>query len=329
MLFFQLCNAQDANKIICDRIVFYQLPNGGWAKQYNDGKAVDYTKEIDAELLKRIVKDNVSATIDNKATTREIELLAAQNESNPSIKYQEAILKGIDYLLEAQLENGGFTQFYPDRKGYRGYVTFNDNAMMNVLSLLRDVGSHNRYSFVDAKTREKVQMSVQKGIDLVLMLQVKVNDTLTIWAAQYDANLLPAQARKFEPISLAVSESVAVVRFLLKEKPSPEIIESINAAVNWLEKTKIVGYRFDFTKNNNDSPIRNLVPDQNAIIWSRFYEIGTNRPLFGDRDDTVHYHLEEISEERQNGYAWYGSWPLEVLQNNYPKWLKSLSKNKK
>ncbi|HLS37715.1 MAG TPA: pectate lyase, partial [Sphingobacterium bovisgrunnientis] len=69
-------------------------------------------------------------------------------------------------------------------------------------------------------------------------------------------------------------------------------------------------------------------PDDEAVVWSRFYEIGTNKPVFGDRDDTVHYNLDEISEERKNGYSWYGEWPVNLLKNNYPKWLKSINSKK-
>ena len=47
--------------------------------------------------------------------------------------------------------------------------------------------------------------------------------------------------------------------------------------------------------------------------WARLYEIRTNRPIYGDRDGSVHYHLSEISEERRLGYEWQGSF-TEVLR---------------
>ena len=203
--------------------------------------------------------------------------------------------------------------------------------MVNALTLLRDVANNDKkYGFLDENIRLKAKIAVQKGVDLILELQVKDKDTLTIWAAQYhNETLLPAQARKFEPISLAVSESVGIVRFLLKEEPSPALIESVNSAMNWFDKHKIKGYRFDYYKDEKGKSVRKLVEDPNAVVWSRFYEIGTDRPVFGDRDDKVHYDLEEISDERRNGYAWFGDWPLNVLNSNYPKWLESLNKKKK
>ena len=42
-------------------------------------------------------------------------------------------------------------------------------------------------------------------------------------------------------------------------------------------------------------------------VWARLYEIGTNRPIYGDRDGSVHYELSKISLERQRGYDWEGS----------------------
>ncbi|HYT69764.1 MAG TPA: pectate lyase, partial [Gemmatimonadales bacterium] len=40
-------------------------------------------------------------------------------------------------------------------------------------------------------------------------------------------------------------------------------------------------------------------------LWARFYEIGTNRPIFSDRDGVIRYDLREIGEERRRGYLWY------------------------
>jgi len=48
-------------------------------------------------------------------------------------------------------------------------------------------------------------------------------------------------------------------------------------------------------------------------LWARMYEPGTNRPIFGDRDRTVHYVYDELSSERKNGYGWYGTWPESAL----------------
>jgi PelA/Pel-15E family pectate lyase len=48
-------------------------------------------------------------------------------------------------------------------------------------------------------------------------------------------------------------------------------------------------------------------------LWARLYELDTDKPIFGDRDRTIHYVLGEISNERRAGYTWYGDWPASAL----------------
>ena len=64
-----------------------------------------------------------------------------------------------------------------------------------------------------------------------------------------------------------------------------------------------------------------MVTDESApALWARFYEIGTNRPIFCDRDGVAKYRLSEIGSERRNGYAWLGKWSDILLKSEYPKW---------
>ena len=63
-----------------------------------------------------------------------------------------------------------------------------------------------------------------------------------------------------------------------------------------------------------------IVKDPKATpLWARFYEIGTNRPIFSGRDGVIKYRVAEIEAERRNGYAWHGSWGASVL-TQWPKW---------
>ena len=66
-------------------------------------------------------------------------------------------------------------------------------------------------------------------------------------------------------------------------------------------KSKIDG--FSFQKVNGD---RLLIDSASAeTMWARFYEIGSNRPIFSGRDGKIKYDVSEIEFERRNGYAWY------------------------
>lgn len=93
------------------------------------------------------IKNDVNAsTIDNGATTTEIIYLSRLYNATHDETYKEAAIRGLDYLFEAQYENGGWPQFYPRPKGYYVQITYNDNAMINVMNLLRDVSNGNPFS---------------------------------------------------------------------------------------------------------------------------------------------------------------------------------------
>ena len=121
---------------IADNVLLYQQTTGGWPK--NIYMAAELNKKERAEALK--MKENVNlSTIDNKATITEINYLARTYLATQDEKYKDAVLHGLQYLFEAQYENGGWPQFYPRPKGYYIHITYNDDAMINVMKLLRDI----------------------------------------------------------------------------------------------------------------------------------------------------------------------------------------------
>lgn len=308
---------------IAEKMLVYQLSNGGWPKQLHDKSVVKYEYPLTNELLEKIrATTEKHATIDNAATSREINalVLAFKNTGNQS--YLKAAEKGIDYLLKAQYANGGWPQYYPDKSSYRAEITYNDNAMINALTIMLNIAyKTNGFELVDAKYIPKAEDAVKRGVDCVLKTQVVQNGKPSIWAAQYDENkLVPAKARAFEPASLSTGESVGVVRFLMKLKnPSDEIKTAIKNAVVWFEGTKIVGLKYDKIAEKD----KGLVADSSAISWARFYDLQTNKPIFGDRDNTIKDRIEDVSQERRYGYAWYGTFAQNLLAKEYPKWLKA------
>jgi PelA/Pel-15E family pectate lyase len=98
------------------------------------------------------------------------------------------------------------------------------------------------------------------------------------------------------------------------EKPSPEVIKAIDAACRWYERSKLTGIR-TIRRDGNLM----VVPDPNAPpMWARYYEIGTNRPIFCGRDGVVKYDITQIEAERRNGYAWLGYWGDKLLAKKGP-----------
>jgi PelA/Pel-15E family pectate lyase len=113
------------------------------------------------------------------------------------------------------------------------------------------------------------------------------------------------------------------------ENPSPQIVAAVDAAVAWLDAVKLQGIRVQRVRDpnsTNDRPDRVVVADPAAApIWARFYEIGTNRPLFADRDGVPKYSLAEIGFERRSHYNWLDAWPKDLLETQYPAWRRSLT----
>ena len=74
------------------------------------------------------------------------------DDTDPSAR--DAALRGIDYVLAAQYRNGGWPQFFPLRDDYSRHITFNDGAMIGVMTLLDDlVKEPQAWGFVDEARR--------------------------------------------------------------------------------------------------------------------------------------------------------------------------------
>ena len=312
---------------IADNLLLYQRESGGWPKNIDMATVLNEVER--ANLLKE--KGSSDSTIDNTATYTQLIFLARAYQAGHLARHRDACLKGIDYLLAAQYDNGGWPPYYPLRKGYYTHITFNDDAMIGVMRLLRDVAQRQPdYLFVDEARRLRAEKAVQKGIECILKTQVIVQGKRTVWCAQHDENTLaPAPARAYEKISLSGLESVGIVQFLMGiEHPDERVIGAIESAVQWFQLAQIPGIRWESIPG---PPVdRVVVKDEKAPpLWARFYEIGTNRPIFSGRDSAIKYNVAEIESERRNGYKWYTDAPGKLLGTDYPAWEKRIAKGRR
>jgi len=319
-------------------ILSFQTPAGGWSKNLNLTRSarvpaesfapdnlsrwlssVDYDEPLDTNW-------DYVGTFDNDATTTELRFLAKviAADSDKSTSYRAAFQRGLAYIFTAQYPNGGWPQVWPLQGGYHDGITYNDDAMLNVLELLRNVAAGtNEFAFVPAKLRARATASLKRGLDCALVTQVVVNGRRTAWCQQYDAlTLQPASARNYEMPALASSESASLVSFLMQlPDPDSNVVAAVRAAAAWFEQTKIENKSYRFVRGQG----RRLVDAPGSgPLWARYYEIGTDRPIFGDRDRSLHDDVNEISRERRNGYAWYRNTPGRVLEQ-YRRWSQSYS----
>ncbi|MBD8488584.1 pectate lyase [Echinicola sp. CAU 1574] len=313
----------DEAQRIADNVLLYQHENGGWYK--NIDMAQTLSEEEQKEILKAKTEPS-GTTIDNGATFTQLRFLALVYDATKEKKYQSAFLRGIDYLLAAQYENGGWPQYYPIRKGYYEHITYNDGAMIGVMSLLRDVSEGNDpYDFVKVSIRKKTKAAVDKGLGIILDTQVVLDGELTIWCAQHDKDSLePAKARAFELASLSGAESVNIVRYLMQlSDPDPRVIKAIEHAVTWFDTHKIENMEIKKVKDENLAKGYDLmVVDKPgaAPLWARFYDLKTQQPIYVGRDGVKRDQLKDIEYERRVGYSYLGNYAERLLERDYPIW---------
>ena len=320
---------------IADNILLYQRNNGGWPKNY-DMQAILTPEQTDSLVR---TKDQTHTTFDNSTTYTHIEYLAKVYSLTQIAKYKDSCLKGIGFVLAAQFANGGWPQYFPLEEGnYSRRITFNDGAYIGIIKMLKRIVEDDAdFSFVGNDLREQVQQAYQKGLECILKMQIVDRGKLTVWCQQHDEiTLQPAWARAFEPPSICNGESAPVVLFLMSiNQPDSKIIDAVQVAVKWFQDSKIYHTRVETVEApaeksrwRTSTSDRIVVVDSLAPpIWSRYYELGTEKPLFCDRNSKLLYSLSEVSRERRSGYGWYTYAPQEVM-DKYPEWQKKWAPEK-
>jgi PelA/Pel-15E family pectate lyase len=322
---------------IADIVISFQTPAGGWSKNldmtvrrrmpgelFNGDSDSKHLGSLDLDRPQKL-RWNYVGTFDNGATTTELRFLAKVITATGAAQdspWRPAFLRGLDYILAAQFPNGGWPQVWPLQGGYHDAITYNDNAIVNVLQLLKDVAEgRNDFRFVPEATRKLAAAALQRGIECILDTQIVSNGRRTVWCQQYDAlTLRPTSARNYEMPAQAAGESAGIMIFLM-QLPHPDFksVAAIQAAAAWFEKTKLHDVAYQAVGDEG----RLLIPSPGAgPLWARYYEIGSDRPIFGDRDKTIHDTIREMSRKRRNGYGWFGDSPKRALEH-YRRWYKS------
>jgi len=283
-------------------VLSFQTPSGGWSKHVDMSRP----RQPGESYFSENAGWQYIATIDNDSTTEELRFLAAAFAATSDARLPAAFGKGIDYLLAAQFPSGGWPQVFPLQGGYHDALTYNDDAIVNVMRVLGDVAG-GRLGPVSPEVRRAAGAAVTRGLASIVATQVVEGGARTVWAQQHDPlTLVPVPARSYELAGLCGKESAGVTAYLMSlPDPGPGVVEAVHAAVAWFRAHAVLGYDYDFktglTQVAGGGP-----------IWARLYELGTGRPIVSNRDGVKRYDWNELTD-RRFGYAWYGKDPAAVL----------------
>ena len=217
-------------------------------------------------------------TFDDDITQGAIAMLMDLDRTLDEPWLDDGVRLGLAFVLKSQATTGGWPQWYPLRGGYHDYYTFNDATINDCIRVMLD--AHRQYG------RPEYLAAARRGGDFIRAAQLA--DPQAGWAQQYSRDMKPAWARAFEPpavCSAVAGRNIRTLIALALYTRDDAYLKPIPAALAWLDRSKLADNR-----------------------WARFYELGTNKPIYGDRDGKVHYTLEEISEERRSGYSWQGDY---------------------
>ena len=317
-----------ADKLRADNMITWQMPHGGFYKfavtKYDspwNGTAArsEWTGASGVEL----------GTIDNNATVSEILFLADVYQRSGVTAYRDAARNALDFLLKMQYSSGGWPQVYPARTGtiYSNYVTFNDNAMARVLTLLdqasKSVAPLNGDLFTSTQL-SSINTALESAVDYILASQIVQNNIKTVWCAQHDpVTHAPLGARSYELPSKSGKESVLVVAFLMSRPQTPEIEQSVKAALTWFRSDSVKVADTAYVKRASGSTDDTFNPIQSksgSTMWYRFYDLDTDKGFFSGRLPTDNppgngkqYDIMAVEPERRYGYEWGGNYAGSLL----------------
>jgi hypothetical protein len=298
-------------------LVRCQLVSGGW----------DYRIEFDPKLRSKYsyrvdspkARGNNITTLDDNTTQQALRFLMRIDRT---LKFKnepihDAVQYALDCLMKAQYPNGAMPQRYsefpdpakhPVKKAsfpaswsrtwpsadYRGYYTFNDNSLADYIDVLFEAAA--------TYEQDRYREAARRAGDFILLAQLP--DPQPGWAQQYNFDMQPAWARKFEPPSITGGESRNILRTLLRlyrETGDKKYLEPMPRALAFYRSVRIPGGGL-----------------------ARFYELETSKPLYFTRD----YQLTYKDDDLPTHYGFKISDWTDSLAREYEQTLKQPKKKK-
>jgi hypothetical protein len=297
-----------------------QLRSGGWdaSIEFDPKTRKRYAYRVDGTPAKR-ARNNTS--FDDQKTQAALAMLMRLDEVEKfqNSRVHEAAMFALDSILKAQFPNGAWSQVYnkfpdpaahpvkaaafPDEwpRTYPGgdywqHYTLNDNALVDTAAVLLAAGR----IYNEAKYRA----AAIKAADFLLLAQMP--EPQPAWAQQYDAQMHPAWARKFEPPAISGSESqnaIDLLHLIYIETGERKYLAAAAKAIAYLKKSELPGGKL-----------------------ARFYELRTNKPLYFVKET---YELTYNDDALPTHYAFKVGNRLAQLQRDNRDFAKSTEQDLK
>ncbi|MBA2114404.1 pectate lyase [Bremerella alba] len=296
-----------------EALIYGQLNSGGWTNCID----FDPQGQRTAQYRNGKGKGKNNSSLDDDQTQSAIRFLMrvdkAYDFKNEII--HQAVTTALDALLAAQFANGAFPQVWAEPvdqslpiqpasfpkydwktegrvKNYWNMYTLNDDLAGSVSAVLREA--------YDTYGDQRYLASLKKLGDFLILAQLP--SPQPAWAQQYNYDMNPIWARKFEPAAVAGRESQDAIETLLliyDVTRDKKYLEPVPKAVKYLEAS--------------------MLPDGQL---ARYYELQTNRPLYMNRNGKD-YFLTYDDKNLPDHYGWKTGQKLEHLKNEYRKLISS------
>ena len=282
-----------------------QLESGGWDSKIEFGEERRQSAyRVDASPNRR---RNATTFDDNKSQSA-MRLLIRLDQAFDfkDEPLHEAIQYSLVATIKSQYPNGAWPQRYSEfpnpadfpvkkasypeswtrtfpGKNYAGFYTFNDNAIADIIDVM----------FLAARVYqdERYSQAAEKAGGFILLAQMP--EPQPAWAQQYDIEMHPAWARKFEPPAVTGGESQGVMSILMqlyRETGKRKYLEPIPRAIAYLRRSQL--------KNGQ---------------LARFYELQNNKPLYF----TKQYVLTYDDSDMPTHYGFKVSAKLDRIADQY------------
>jgi hypothetical protein len=283
----------DAARDVALALVRGQYCSGGWDYyiELDPTRRLDFPYRADGACRVPAAGTPRPTTLDDNVTQAAVRLLMRVDRA---LEFKDPQIHGaarfaLDGLIAAQYPNGAWPQrfsqppeakafpvkraSYPDSwartwpgSDYYANYTFNDNSIVDAIDAMLEASRIYR--------EPRYLASAERGGDFILLAQMP--EPQPGWAQQYDRDMHPAWARRFEPPSITGGESQSVARALLllyRETGRRKYLEPLPRAFAYYRRSLLPA-------TDTPSEIRRRACPSQTPCLARFYELKTNRPLY-------------------------------------------------